>query len=124
MEPLSEERQAAPHLLPAAPREPLHHLLGLLEVLEQAVDVLDRRAAPLRDPLAAAAVDHAGVAPLLPGHRVDDRHDAFQLLELASQSGDHPQDVLEGSHFPEPDELIAEVVERELAPADLSRKLL
>src|SRR5581483_7310259 len=62
---------ALPHLL--------HHLRHLLAGGEELVHLLDRRAAPLRDPRASRAVDQVRYAPLLQRHREHDRLDARHL---------------------------------------------
>ena len=66
---------------------------------------------PLRDALAAAAVDDLLLAPLVRRHRADDRLDARHLLLvglLAAPSslrlpmpGQHPDDLLERPHLPD-----------------------
>src|SRR5688500_226121 len=48
-------------------------LLRLAELLQQAVDVLDRRPAASGDTAPPAAVDDVGIAPLIGRHRADDR---------------------------------------------------
>src|SRR4030067_829388 len=63
-------------------RNPLEHPFRLLEVLEDAVHILDGRPAPQGDPFAAAAVDDLRIFALRAGHRVDDRHDPRKLLLL------------------------------------------
>src|SRR5438876_1565502 len=83
--------------------ELLHHLRHLLAGLEQTVDLLDARAAALRDPLPPRAVDHVREAPLLRGHREHDRLDSRELaivdlvepLELAAEARDQLQHSLD-----------------------------
>src|SRR4051812_34516925 len=57
----------------------LHDLLHLLELLDQLIDGLDRRARAVRDPSPARAVQHLRVRALVRGHRGDDRLDAIEL---------------------------------------------
>src|SRR5205809_1930996 len=103
--------------------ERLQHLLHLYELLQQAIYLFDRRSTALRDAFAAAPVDDVLLAPLVGRHRVDDGFDPRNLLvvrlvcgqrlELA-HAGQHPHDLLDGTHLPDRLELIAEVLEREL----------
>ena len=88
---------------PGHPAELLHHLLHLHELLQQPVHFLDRRAAALRDALAAAAVDDVLLSPLFGRHRPDDRLDARQLLFIrrlsrhllqVAHAGQHAQNLL------------------------------
>src|SRR5947207_15528929 len=58
----------------------LHHLRHLLAGGEKLVHLLDARAAAPRDPRPARAVDEVRDAPLLRGHREDDRLDPGHLL--------------------------------------------
>src|SRR4029077_2390423 len=51
----------------------LHDALHLLELLEQAIDVLNLHARACGNAPPARAIDDAGVAPLARGHGVDDR---------------------------------------------------
>ena len=113
--------------------ELLHELPRLCELLEQPVDVLDRAAAAARDALAAAAVDHGGIAPLLRRHRVDDRDRAAHLLLAAvdvdalqrpAHARDHRDHLLERAHLAHLLELVAEVLERELLAPELAHELL
>src|SRR3954451_13015810 len=107
----------------AALGEGLHHLAGLEEAVDEAVDVGVLAAGALGDPGAAGAVDHLGVGPLGRRHRLDDRLDPVDLalvevLELVLElphPGQHPHDL---GHRPELADLLhllEEVVEGELA---------
>src|SRR6476659_10709417 len=75
---------AAPDLAaarqPGHPAELFQHLLHLDELLQQTIHFLDRRAAALRDPLPAAAVDDVLLPPLVRRHRAADGLDARHLL--------------------------------------------
>src|SRR3954462_2765946 len=53
----------------------LEHLLHLDELLQQAVDLLARRAAAPCDAFAPAAADQLVISLLVRGHRIDDRLD-------------------------------------------------
>src|SRR3954468_22668357 len=100
-----------------------HELLHLLAALEQAVDLLDGRARPLRDALAARAVDHLRQRTLLRRHREDDPLDTGELLLVdlvdAFELLPHPRDQLhepaDRAHAPDHPVALEEVVERELA---------
>ncbi len=125
-------RPSCPSCRASAPAhaEPLHHLLHLAELLDEAVDVTDRGAAAVGDAGAAAAVDDLGLAPLLRGHRADDRLDRLQLvvvdlgaLQLLRHAGHHPQQVAERAHLLELLHLLEEVVEGELTLQQLRRGL-
>src|SRR4051812_44243453 len=59
--------------------ELLHELLHLSELLDELVDVLDRRARPARDSQPPRALDEVGPAALQRRHREDDRLDAVEL---------------------------------------------
>ena len=48
-----------------------HHLADVVELLDEAVDVLDVTAGAAGDAFAARAVDDVGVGSLLGGHRLD-----------------------------------------------------
>src|SRR3954471_9121456 len=65
---------------PGHPAELFEHLLHLHELLQQTIDIFDRRAAARRDALASAAVDDVLLSPLFGRHRADDRFDAANLL--------------------------------------------
>src|SRR5690606_30599993 len=61
------------HPAELASLEALHHPLHLVELLEQAVDVLDLYPRALRDAPPARAIDDARLTPLAGGHGIDDR---------------------------------------------------
>src|SRR5262245_16647559 len=101
----------------------LHELLHLLAALEQAVDLFDGRARPLRDALPARAVDHLRQGALLRRHREDDRLDAGELLlvdlveplELLAEAGNQLHEPADRAHPPDHPVALEEIVERELA---------
>src|SRR6059058_502482 len=68
---------AAPATGAAAARHLLHHLLHLAELLEEAIDLLDRTTAALRDASATRAVHQLGLLALLLRHG---EHDRLQVL--------------------------------------------
>src|SRR5476649_2625456 len=70
---------------PGHSAERLQHLLHLHELLQQTIHFLDRRAAALRDALAAAPVDDVLLAPLIRRHGTDDRLNTGQLLFTISR---------------------------------------
>src|SRR5215813_5444011 len=82
--PKSSHQLARVDLAALAAAELLHHALHLLELADQRRDILKLGAAAFRDTLLAPALDDVGVAPLLPGHREDDRLDPLHIL-LAHQ---------------------------------------
>src|SRR5688572_7100880 len=112
--------------------QPLHHLAHLAELLDELVDLLDARPGAPGDPLATAALDDVRPPALLRGHREDDRLHAVELAlvdvelrELVSrEAGDHPQQRGQRSHLADLAELGEEVVERELALAQLALEIL
>src|SRR5665811_182114 len=117
-------RQAKPLHAPA--REGLEHLLHLAVLLEQLVDVLDRRAAAAGDAPPATPVDEIGVAPFLRRHREDHGLDAVELavvdldvLELlhARHAGQHAEDARQRAHLAQLLQLAEEVLEGELGAA-------
>ena len=97
--------------LALAAHEGLHHLLGLLKLVDELVDVLHGGAAARGDALAAAGVEDAGIAALLGGHGADDGLRLFQgvvvhllqLVGVAAHAGNNPQDgrsaVLAAAHL-------------------------
>src|SRR4051794_39097685 len=64
-----------------------HHLLQLAELLDELVHGLDVGPRAERDPAPARAVEDAGIAALLGGHRCDDRLEPVEVavvdLEVA-----------------------------------------
>src|SRR5262249_8145325 len=117
----------AARLLPS-PCEPRHptqrfeHLLHLNELLQQAIDLLNRGSAAPGDTLAAAPVDDVLLSTLLRRHGADDRFDAGPLLLLgrlvgqrldAAQPREHSQNLVERTHLPNGPKLIAKILEGE-----------
>src|SRR5262249_61769746 len=109
----------------AALRGYLHQLPLLLVLLDEAVDLRDASPRARRDPLLAGAVQDLRVLALFPGHRVDDRADPDErflvnrarvreaaerpaLGKQVDQPGQRP-------HLLDRGELVAQVLERELA---------
>src|SRR5581483_11259905 len=99
----------------------LHHLLDVLELLDQRGDVTGHRAAPGRDAGPSGAVDDRGVHPFERRHGPDDRLDTVQLavvdllvLHLFGQPGDHADQVAERTHLADLLQLLEEVLEGEL----------
>src|SRR3989442_13023985 len=120
--------------LPLHALELLHDLPQLRELLEKPVHVLHARAAAARDPLAAAAVDDLGIAPLARRHRADDRVEPAEIRRLAVEilgralehlaKGKHAEDLIERTHLAELLDLLAEVLQRERVLAELPSQLL
>src|SRR5437763_17105535 len=73
--------EAREHLGHAAGGELLHHLLHLLELIEQRVELLHRGAAASGDAAASAGIQDCRTAALGDGHGVDDGLDALQLRD-------------------------------------------
>src|SRR5207237_10208492 len=67
------------HLGHAAGGELLHHLLHLLELIEQRVELLHRGATAPGDAAAPAGVEDGRIATLGDGHGADDGLDALDL---------------------------------------------
>src|SRR4051794_32599526 len=105
----------------------LHQLVHLAELLDQAVDGLDRGPGPGGDPLAARAVDLGGMRPLVGSHRLDDRLEAIELplvdlahpLHRLAHPGHHLHQVAQRPHAADLLHLREEVVKSELLLADL-----
>ena len=83
---------------------------------------------PCGDPEPPRPVDHRGPAPLLGGHRADDRLDAAELrlvdlglAQLLRHARQHRDQVLQRPHLPHLAHLLEEVLEREVALAQLLR---
>src|SRR5262245_48805886 len=129
----ARELHARTHLRHSALADHLEHATHLRKLLEQPIHFLDGRAAPARDPLPTAPVDHRVIASLVGRHRADDRfyasHLLFiglvvcQLLQIA-ESRNHPEYALERAHSLDGLELRAEVIERELVFSQLLFELL
>src|SRR2546430_9640616 len=116
---VSGSRFLEPHREPAAlSAESLQHRPCLLELPEQAVDILNRGAAAAGDALAAAAGEDLRLLALLPRHRLDDRLRAAHLLVA---DGRTPREL----HPPQPLHPLVPGAEPlhllELAPAILGR---
>src|SRR3954468_1324451 len=100
-----------------------HELLHLLAPLEQAIDLVDRHAGALRDPLPPGAVDHLRQGALLRRHRQDDGLNAVHLrlvdlvdaLELLAHAGNELDEAADRPHPPDHPVALEEVVEGELA---------
>src|SRR5262245_55568759 len=92
----------------------LHHLLGVLEAVEQLVDVHHGHTRATGDAGAARSVDDLGVGPLLWGHRPDDRRDPVEVLvvELCqlvlhlAHARHHPEHVGDRAHPAHGDQLV------------------
>ena len=104
----------------------LHHLAGLLELLQQAVHLLDVRAAALCDAVAAAAVQDFRMLAFLRGHGVDDGLDALEgvvvnvdVLDGFAYTGNHAGQLLEVTHLLDLLNLTHEVVEVKLVLLNL-----
>src|SRR5699024_3498287 len=105
-----------------APAHRPHHLLGLLEALEQLVDLLDGGPGAAGDAVAARAVDDLGVVALLGRHRADDRLDPADLalveivqrLAVLPHVRQHAEHLLDAAHVLELLHLAQEVVEGEV----------
>src|SRR5262249_44168278 len=119
--PAAREAEPAGHLL--------HHLAGLVEPVDQVVDVAYGHARALGDALPAGRVDDLGVVALGRGHAADDRLQLVQLpvvdlgdgvLHLAG-AGEHAEQVADRAHLADGQHLLEEVLEGELAAADLLR---
>ena len=102
----------------------------MLELLEQAVDLLDVGAATLGDTLTATAVDGFGVAAFVGGHRVDDGLYTLEgvvvdveVLDLLTHTGNHTHEVLDVSHLLDLGDLCEEVVEVELVAGEFLGEL-
>ena len=115
----------------AALLHPSHHLAGHLELLQKLIDLLDGSAAPLRDTLAAAALDDVGVAPLFHGHGLDDDLCAHELvlvdvlsLDLARHAGEHLHHVADAAHLLDALELFEIILKGEGALLDLLLQVL
>src|SRR5208283_2919119 len=57
----------------------LHYFAGLLELLQETIDILNARSTSGRNPRAPLAVENQMILALLDGHRIDDGLDAHQL---------------------------------------------
>ena len=82
--------------------------------------------------LPPAAIDDLMMTALLRRHRIDDRLDPHQFLFIdlgllhvleRADAGQHPENLLQRTHFPDLLELIAEILERKAVLLDLLLKL-
>src|SRR5829696_7409903 len=120
-----------PQLLGGHARELLHHPAGLLELLEEGVDLLGGGARAAGDAGPAGAVEDLGVDPLTRGHGADDRLHPGDLavvdldpLELLAHARDHAEDLAERPQLLDLLELIEEVLQGEAGLAELALHLL
>src|SRR4051794_2359147 len=114
------------HLRSLAAGHRLHHLLHLLELLEHGVDLGRGRATAIGDPEPSRTVDQARIPTLGLGHGADDRLDAPQLAfvdigltQLFGHARHHLEQVADRTHLAYLPHLVEEVLERELALAQL-----
>src|SRR6185503_10224811 len=99
--------QAHPaQLLGRHARQLLHHPAGLLELLEQGVDLLGGGARAAGDAGPPRAVEDLGVVALARGHGTDDRLDPGHIavvdldpLELLAHAREHAKDLAERAHL-------------------------
>ena len=96
----------------------LHHLAGVFELFEEAVEFGDGVAAASGDALFAAAVDAGGVLALVGGHGGDHGFDGdegvvadFDVFGEFAHAWDHADEVFHVAHFFDLAELGEEVVE-------------
>src|SRR5450631_717487 len=127
----------AKHFLHAALGDHFHHLLRLLELRQQPVDLLDRHARAGGNPPFSRRLEQLWLGPLSGSHGIDDAHQpAYGALvdltafrdpgELARQL---VEEALDAAHFPHLADLRLEILEIEtLARFDLfgqgARRLL
>src|SRR5512133_3242358 len=124
--------QAHPAQLPGGHAgQLLHHPAGLLELLEQGVDLLGGGARALGDAGPAGAVEDRGGGALTGGHGADDGHDAghvavvdLDALELLAHPREHAEDLAERAHLLDLLELVEEVLQGEGGLAELALHLL
>src|SRR5918996_1113916 len=107
--------------------ELLHHAAGLVELLDDGVDLLGGGAGAAGDARPARAVEDLGVGALARGHGADDRLDPGHLavvdlhaLELAAHAGEHAEDLAERAHLLDLLELVEEVLQGEGGLAQLA----
>ena len=100
----------------------LHHLTHAVELADQLVDVLHRRAGAGGDAAAAAGVEDLGVRALARGHGANDRlglgHGVVRDVEVLDlpHARQHGQDLRQRAHLLDLLHLAEEVLERELSP--------
>ena len=122
---VAESREAAAlfALALGQARQLLGHLLHGLELLEQLVDLLDRKAAAGCDALLAGKVDDGGVVPLLRGHRLDDGFGVRHLLFVDLRTGEgfciharqHAEHLFHRAHVLHFLKLVVKIGQRQLA---------
>ena len=104
----------------------LHHLLHFCELLDEAVDILDARAAALGDTALAAVLDEhfrIGTRPFLGRHGCDDGFDSFEFFAvhvdfvefflIFPDAWDEAQETAHIAHLLDHMELGQEVIEGE-----------
>ena len=99
----------------------LHHFARAFKLLQQAVDLLQRRSATLRNTLAAAAVDDFRIAAFERSHRLDDSLNALEgivvdvhILNSLAHTRNHRSQVLQVTHLLDLGNLRHEIVEVKL----------
>ena len=99
------------------------HGSGILELPQEAVDILFPGTPAGGDTLASAAINDTGISPFLNRHRLDNRLDALHLFIveadtfeslLVGEPGNHAQQLIKGPHLFELLHLGQEIFQREL----------
>ena len=104
-----------------------HHLLSLVEALNELVDLGNAYTRTISNALAARCIENLRILTLLRRHTANDRLDAVQLLFIHHgghfihllAAGHHLQQVADGAHLADHQHLLKEVIERQLARAQL-----
>ena len=104
-----------------------HHLLSLVEALNKLVDLGNADTRTISNALAARSIENLRILALLRRHTANNRLDAVQLLFIHHgghfihllAAGHHLQQVADGAHLADHQHLLKEVIERQLARAQL-----
>ena len=109
-----------------------HHLLSLVEALDELVDLRNAHARAISNTLAARSIEDLRILTLLRSHTTNDGLDAVQLLFIHHGShlihllaaGHHLQQVADGPHLADHQHLLKEVIQRQLTRTKLGGGLL
>ena len=109
-----------------------HHLAGLEEPLDKLIDLTDRDTRSVGDTQPTRSVDDFRIGTLGGRHAADDRLQTVERLVVdgrqrvlhLARAGQHAQQVADGPHLADRQHLLEEVLQRQLAAADLRGRFL